>query len=112
MLAATILKRREQVIDEDDEAFPYNDVEVLGPSQTQDGTAPSTWNGSQSLGLSLKPLTAFGAVVDLPLGAIEEQYEIVSVPERRIVAPPVVQVIEQGDLPTPEQIFAADAAQE
>lgn len=103
--AGTILELKEP---HEDEEFPYNRVEVVGPSPVDHGHAVGGgWEGANGQGVIIVPLTAFGATLDEPLGKLMALYNVAEVPSNEIVQ----QTIKRYDAhssaagPTPEEVF-------
>lgn len=98
---------------ETDEPFPYNEVEVIGPSPIDHGGARGgEWEGASASGVIIKPLTNFGSTLDEPLGKLQALYDVKSVPELELEAAPKIRVIDsssQSAGPTPEEVFAVEA---
>lgn len=84
----------------------YNDVEIIGQSQVQDAKN-SEWEGERGTAVSVRP-QEFGAVIDLPQGQLEAEYEVTFAPEPLLPAVPLqvrpIDVQPQGL--TAEQQFA------
>ena len=118
----TILSRREPFpvadaaavppVDGDPRA-PYNRVRVIGPSpRVVSGGAPAMWSGVSAQGVVIEPLAGFGGIVDRPLGELQADYDIESEPEV-VIPQPSVRVIDAQSRaagPTPEEVFAEEAA--
>jgi hypothetical protein len=97
---------------ETEEAFPYNEVEVVGPSPIDHGGARGgDWEGASASGVIIKPLSNFGSTLDEPLGKLQALYEVTSVPETFVEAPKirVIDSSSQSAGPTPEEVFAVEA---
>lgn len=97
---------------ETDEPFPYNEVEVIGPSPIDHGGARGgDWEGASASGVIIRPLTNFGSTLDEPLGKLQALYDVKDVPET-FVETPKIRVIDsssQSAGPTPEEVFAVEA---
>lgn len=90
--------------------FPYNRVEVVGPSPVVH-VGQSEWTGADAEGVIIRPLTEFGGNLDEPVGKIKQLYNVVSVPEPQVYKPEV-RVVEATTAmagPTPEEVFAKEA---
>jgi len=81
----TILKRVAPFLPPEDETEPdltvYNEVVVIGQSQvvTPVPEDEAVWGGTQAEDWTIAP-TSFGAPVDRKAGQLEEDYEVVSIP--------------------------------
>jgi hypothetical protein len=91
----TVLSRKTPY-DEDDEKAVYNEVTVVGPSTVNTTERVEEWAGESGNLITVTPIE-FGAPQDLPQGALQEQYEIVSIPE----APAPVVPFQVNDAPDP-----------
>jgi hypothetical protein len=92
-------------------AFPYNKVEVIGPSPIHHG-GESKWTGPDSAGVIVRPLTDFAGNIDEPVGKIKQLYNVVSVPEDVVPVEQTIRVInsstnQAGE--TPEEVFTREA---
>ena len=89
---------------------PYDRVRVVGisPIQHSHNEARGDWVGGQSQSILIEPLADFGATLDVPLGQLQELYDVESVPEHEIPVVPTVRVVHQGD-PSPEDVFKAES---
>lgn len=93
----------------EDEAFPYDRVEVIGQSPVHHGIRAEEWVGANGQGVIVTPLAGFDSTIDEPYGKLQELYEVESIPEAQ-PNEPQVKVITPADLgPSPEDTFA-DAA--
>lgn len=107
----TILSRDEP-FDEPEEGetdlTPYNEIRVIGQSQTQDAGLDKEWTGEAGKAVTIAP-TSFGATVDRPCGELERDYSVVSIPdlERKILPAKTAQVVLPG--PTAEEVFRKEA---
>jgi hypothetical protein len=92
------------------ENFPYNRVEVVGPSPVVH-VGQSDWTGTDAEGVIIRPLSEFGGNLDEPIGKIRQLYNVISTPEAKIYKPEV-HVVEATTAmagPTPEEVFAREA---
>ena len=99
---------------ETDEPFPYNEVEVVGPSPIDHGVKPDAqWSGANAQGVIIRPLTNFGSTLDEEYGKLVALYDVKSIPEPvEIDVAPKVRIINStsGSAgPTPEEQFALKA---
>lgn len=116
--AETVLVLKEQRPDDPEtgEVFPYNRVRVIGPSPINHAAGSgSEWDGAAGAGVLIAPTSNFGSNLDEPLGKLQALYDVESVPETLVDAAPQVRVINstsQSAGPTPEEVFAVEAAGE
>jgi len=107
------LKQQREPDEETGEEFPYNRVEVVGPSPIDHGAARGgDWSGTDAAGVIIRPLTNFGGNLDEPLGKLQAIYTVESVPEVEVDLNPKVRVINSTSAaagPTPEEVFAQEA---
>lgn len=94
----------------DETPYPYDDVEVVGPSPVQHATSgESPWAGADAFGVIIKPAGEhFGATLDKPYGMLNELYDIVEIPETNAVGQPLQPENVKRGL-TPEQQLAQAA---
>lgn len=90
--------------------FPYNKVEVVGPSPIV--ADRGEWTGPDAAGVIIRPLTDFGGNLDEPVGKLKQLYNVVSVPEDIVPVEQTIKVInsatnQAGE--TPEEVFAREA---
>lgn len=107
----TILKRRvefEEPAEGKPDLRPYNEVEVIGQSPVQTAVRESEWTGQSGDSISVRP-TSFGQVIDRPFGELQRDYEVVSIPERKVIDRQVVEQVEPG--PSPEEVFQREAVE-
>ena len=90
--------------------FPYNKVEVVGPSpvirQNDD------WTGADAQEVILRPLHDFAGNIAEPLGKVKKLYNVVSVPEDVVEVERTIRVIQANTNQageTPEEVFAREA---
>lgn len=106
----TILTRKQPIDPPDSEdsidLSVYNRIEIIGRSPVQRGIRPAEWTGQAGDEYSIKPFEAFGEVIDTPQGALEKDYDVVTIPERPTIQRETLTVLEPG--PSPEQQFAAE----
>jgi hypothetical protein len=90
--------------------FPYNKVEVIGPSPiTADR---GEWQGADAAGVIIRPLSDFAGNLDEPVGKLKQLYTVVSVPEDVVPVERTIKVIDAhtnqaGE--SPEEVFAREA---
>ena len=104
------LKKQRDPDPETNEAFPYNEVKVVGPSPVS-WQKDSEWSGASAAGVLLVPVTNFGSTLDEPYGKVQALYDVKEIPVVEI-EPPKIRVINsssQSAGPTPEEVFAAKA---
>jgi hypothetical protein len=90
--------------------FPYNKVEVIGPSPII--TDRGEWTGVDAAGVIVRPLSDFAGNLDEPVGKLKQLYNVVSVPEAVVPVERTIKVIDAisnqaGE--TPEEAFAREA---
>jgi hypothetical protein len=110
--AETILKLKEP---REDDEFPYNRVEVVGPSPVHHSTRSAEWVGSNGEGVIIKPAGgAFGSALDEPFGKLQQLYDVESLPEQnpQAEAPQVRVITPETAGPSPEDQFADLAAEQ
>lgn len=96
---------------ETNEAFPYNEVVVIGPSPISHG-GNAEWEGAASAGVVIRPLTNHGSTLDEPLGKLQALYDVKSTPVRETEVVQKIRVIDSATDaagPTPESVFAKEA---
>lgn len=108
----TILELKEPRSTED-KPFPYDRVKVIGQSPIDHATgATSGWEGVNSQGVIITPLTDFASTLDEPLGKLQALYDVAEVPEVVVDAAPQVRIVNSRSAaagPTPEEVFAKEA---
>lgn len=62
------------------EPFAYDEVEVVGQSPVSH-SAGTGWDGVDGQGVILRPLTAFGGLIDEPFGKVMSLYEVTYEPD-------------------------------
>lgn len=93
--------------------FPYNEVEVIGPSPVVHSDPNSPWQGGDAVGVIIRPLSDFAGNLDEPLGKLKQLYDVVSIPEA--IETPIERTIKVIDATTnqagetPEEVFAREA---
>ncbi len=93
--------------------FPYNKVEVIGPSPVIHSDPNSPWQGADAVGVIIRPLSDFAGNLDEAFGKLKQLYNVVSVPEA--IEQPVERTIRVIDAATnqagetPEEVFAREA---
>jgi hypothetical protein len=90
--------------------FPWNKVEVVGPSPVIRQTGE--WSGVDAQEVIIRPLTDFAGNLAEPMGKLKQIYNVVSVPEDVVPVERTIKVIEAhtnqaGE--TPEEVFAREA---
>ena len=97
----------------DDEPFPYDRVRVVGQSPINHGLTDETWVGANGQGVIIEPIHSFGSTTDEPFGKLQELYDVESIPEVEAVAPVTVKTVPpEAQGPSPEDVFASEAAKE
>lgn len=108
----TVLARKEPFEEPEDDTSPdqtpYNEVVVIGSSPVQANVRAEEWAGQQGDNISVRP-ASFGEVVDLPQGRLEQEYQIVSVPEVEKNLTHTIEQIQPG--PSPEDNFRTEASE-
>jgi hypothetical protein len=106
------LKQPKEADSETGEAFPYNEVRVVGQSPVSH-SHKGEWTGGDAAGVILTPLTNFGATLDEPFGKCRALYDVKEIPE--VVIEQEQQKIRVVDSSTaaagktPEEVFAVEA---
>lgn len=95
-------------------AAAYNRVRVIGESpimHSGPGNMESAWVGAAARGVLIEPIESFGANLDKPLGELQELFEVESEPVLEIPVVQPIRVVQPADRgPSPEEVFAAEAA--
>lgn len=95
---------------ETSEEFPYNRVEVIGPSPVDHSGRAGEWEGTNASGVIIRPLTNFGSTLDEPYGKLGALYDVESVPDTTFEVKQTIRVIDSSSNsagPTPEEVFGA-----
>jgi hypothetical protein len=104
------LKEPREADPETAEPFPYNRVEVIGPSPvTKDREG---YTGPDAAGVLLRPLANFGGNLDEPFGKCKQLFDVELIPEVTVEPQQKIRVIDSQSAeagPTPEEVFAAEA---
>jgi hypothetical protein len=101
----TILTRKKPFKTKERE--PFNEIRVIGNSPIQTLGRASEWQGQAGEDISVTS-TGFSAVVDRALGELERDYDVLSIPEEPVIAPPdTIQRVQPG--PSPEEVFRKQA---
>ena len=90
------------------EPFPYDRVEVVSASPIVHRV--SGYVGPDATGIVIRPIAGFDATIDEPYGKLKELYSVESMPEETVPRVTVEQVNRTRFAPTPEEIFAEEAA--
>lgn len=107
----TVLELREKQSTEDT-SYPYDRIKVLGVSPVSHAqTVPGQWQGIEATGVLIQPAgDGFGPNVDRPLGYLQENYEIVEIPDiNSLAAAGGVTQVQPG--PSPEDVFKGIAVE-
>lgn len=106
------LKAQKDPDPETGEPFPYNQVEVVGPSPVSHTASSGDWEGPEAAGVIVQPVTNFGSTLDEPFGKLTALYDVESIPEPEVITDSKVRVIDAHSAqagPTPEEVFKAEA---
>lgn len=87
----------------------YNEIEIIGRSPVSRQIKEAEWGGQQGEAICIKPLKEFGAVIEVPQGQLERDYDATFIPDNTIPAEVVVRRVTDFG-PSPEEIFAAAEA--
>lgn len=94
----------------EEETYPYDRVLVVGQSPVHHATASgSAFAGADAQGYIIRPLEGFAGTVDKPVGLLNEIYDIEAYPTDPTTGEPLRPENNPRNLPTPEQVLAAEA---
>jgi hypothetical protein len=105
------LKKQRDPDPETGEAFPYNEVRVIGESPISH-SHKGDYTGADAAGVILSPVTNFAGTLDEPFGKCRALYDVKSIPEPQTITQAPVRVIDATSAqagPTPEEVFADEA---